>query len=72
MLPRQTNYHDCGLYLLTFVESLLLSSQKELTQNFGIVKNRYKLRLFPRSLIFTMRHRITDLYLKMGRKDTPI
>ncbi len=53
-LPKQTNTHDCGLYMLTYIEELLSLSLSKLNQ-LKFIKNRMQLGLFPRMLIFTMR-----------------
>lgn len=56
-LPKQTNTHDCGLYMLTYIDELLSQPPHRLTQ-LKIVNNRTQLGLFPRMLIFTMRDRL--------------
>lgn len=42
LLPRQTNSHDCGLYMLAYIEYFLQNEDK-LQENYEIVENREKL-----------------------------
>ena len=70
LLPRQTNFHDCGLHMILNVESLLLSPHI-LFQDFKIIENRKQLTLYPRSLSFTIRFRIMDLLISYKRSQTP-
>lgn len=59
-LPKQTNTHDCGLYMLTYIDELLSQPLNRLSQ-LKIINNRIQLGLFPRMLIFTMRDRLLRL-----------
>jgi Ulp1 family protease len=63
LLPRQTNCHDCGLYMLAYIEELL--SHPEQLENLHLVKNRRKLKLFPRTLTYTFRDRLRKLYTQL-------
>lgn len=61
LVPRQTNTHDCGLYTLCYIEHLL-RNHEIMDQNMELIRNREQLRLFPRSLIFTMRESLRMLF----------
>lgn len=67
MVPRQINYHDCGLCMLTYIEFFLLD-EKKLKADMGEIKNRIHLNLFPRSLIFEMRDELRSLFYKLTTK----
>jgi Ulp1 family protease len=56
---RQTNYHDCGLYILTYIEAIFSNPQTllEISQ----LKNKNYLSLFPRRIIHTMRIELKNL-----------
>ena len=41
LLPRQSNSHDCGLYTLSYIESLLLKPSQ--IHDLHIIENRIKL-----------------------------
>ena len=62
-LPRQTNTHDCGLYMLSYIEEILMNA-KDL-DNLILIKNRRRLNLFPRTLILTMRERLRSLFTRL-------
>ena len=59
LLPRQTNTHDCGLYMLIYIECLVLNQHK--LHNLAHLHNRRKLDLFPRALVYSMRDRLRRL-----------
>ena len=63
LLPRQTNCHDCGLYMLAYIEELL--SQPKQLENLSNINNRRKLTLFPRTLTFTFRDRLRNLFIQL-------
>ena len=60
LLPRQTNCHDCGLYMLAYIEELLNNTSR--LENLSVIDNRRKLNLFPRTLIFSFRERLRKLF----------
>ena len=60
-MPRQTNTHDCGLYTLCYIEFFLKNTHL-LELQMEKIDNRLQLRVFPRSLIFTMRECLRRLF----------
>jgi hypothetical protein len=64
-LPRQTDTHDCGVYLLAYLEEMLL--HPEHLQNLASIANRIKLRCFPRIYLESFRHRILKLLASLYR-----
>lgn len=62
MVPRQTNTHDCGLYTLCYIEYFLVNHEI-LDLNMEKIENRYQLKIFPRSIIFTMRECLRRLFM---------
>lgn len=61
MVPRQTNLHDCGIYTLCYIEHFL-THHEILDRNMELVDNRHQLKIFPRSIIFTMRELLRQLF----------
>jgi hypothetical protein len=51
------------MYMVTYIE-YLISNGHEL-QDLHLVKNRDKLGLFPRNLIYSMRERLKDLFINL-------
>ena len=49
--------------MISYIEELL--SNKKNLENLGAIKNRRKLNLFPRTLIYTMRERLRRLFTKL-------
>ena len=49
--------------MLTYIEHLL--SNKNELENLHIVANREKLNLFPRTLIYSMRERLKELFVSL-------
>lgn len=53
---------------MTYIEYLL--SNKEQMENLHIVKNREKLNLFPRTIIYSMRERLKELFINLIQNAT--
>ena len=62
LLPRQTNTHDCGLYTLAYIEHFL-TDHDLLDRDMDKIENRHMLKIFPRSIIFTMRECLRRLFV---------
>lgn len=66
-LPRQTNSHDCGLYMLAYIEQLLLNKRIHF-QNLNQTGNRNKLQCFPKMYMHSLRQRIMKLFIQLYQK----
>lgn len=49
--------------MLSYIEHLL--TNKEELENLHIVKNREKLNIFPRTIIYAMRERLKELFINL-------
>ena len=49
--------------MLTYIEELLMNSK--FLDSLSTIKSRRKLNLFPRTLIYTMRERVKNLFTKL-------
>jgi hypothetical protein len=54
--------------MISYIEELI-SRKKEL-ENLALIKNRRKLNLFPRTLIYTMRSRLRRLFVSLINAET--
>lgn len=63
LVPRQTNHHDCGLFVLCYIERIFSNSR--VLNDIENVSKTYFLDLFPREFVYALRYQLKELFAQL-------